>query len=461
MTNRIVALILLLGITLLACAFIQVLVEETSPSPSTPAQVTSSQADPPSPVPSPVNSSPTTPATEAPAPTPQPSLAPTESGLSVKDWDETGLREAIQELVASPYWPTLELPEPLAGQWQAFAEGQGELSASDRQVLEDFLIQWQQLNRLAQNQQVPAEANIGFRVKEIEEAQGQKRLVLYAIDEAALEQDGVENLFLIARNAAGEAVALLLAPPFEGLSQEVSPDGGYVHYINDKGEVMLVADARALDDQVRSEKQLKEALNEFYSLNDENRKASLYPRYRFPMEGTQAVFYAIDQSITYKQVMLLRDALDLFDRPGFEALKNELFGDQAAYIVTEGIGGGIAGLTYIGTGVVILDRRDLFGNKYYLASVIAHEGSHVLQGALHGDPGCDIILAREVGEGKIPGDFYSWTADDLLKNLKLRKAGSYHVSLWVLQKLGIKETAWLVEAIQTGKVGGESIVNCQ
>jgi hypothetical protein len=454
-------ILLYLGAFTLACVFVQGLSERISLSPTAPAQATLSQADLPTSIPTQGELSPTQAISGTSPPTSPPPSLPTETQPAEKGWDEASLREALENLMASPYWQNLGLPETLSQQWEAFAEGQAELSDSERQALEQFLSQWKLLNELAESKRVPAATKPGFRARETEGAGGEAQFVLYAVDEEATALDGAERLFLVAHNADGEASALLLAPSLEGLRQEASPDGKFVHYVNDQGVVVLIADARALNEEIRSEKQLKETLDEFYSRNDENRQASLYPRYRYLMEGTEAVFYALDKAITSKQIALLRDALDLFERPEFQPLKKELFGDQAAYIVSESISGSVVGLTYIGTGVVVLDRRSLFGNKYELASVIAHEGSHVLQGPLHGDPSCDIILAREIGEGKIPEDFYNWTAEELLKNLKLRKVGSYHVSLWMLHQLGVKDTAYLVEAIQTGKINGASIVSCK
>jgi hypothetical protein len=112
--------------------------------------------------------------------------------------------------------------------------------------------------------------------------------------------------------------------------------------------------------------------------------------------------------------------------------------------------------------VVELDRRDLFGNRYELASVIAHEGSHVLQGDLkNGVDVCKQILAREIGNSTIPQDFYTWDANQLLQAIKDGKIGAYHASLWSMYKLGLKNLDWVVEAIHTGQVNGQSVVLCK
>ena len=71
----------------------------------------------------------------------------------------------------------------------------------------------------------------------------------------------------------------------------------------------------------------------------------------------------------------------LYNRPDLMVLKSAFLGPQVAVIVTNDLGRAI-GLTYTGTGVVEIDRQDLFGNKYWIAMVLAHEASHVLQGAM-------------------------------------------------------------------------------
>lgn len=108
-------------------------------------------------------------------------------------------------------------------------------------------------------------------------------------------------------------------------------------------------------------------------------------------------------------------------------------------------------------------RRLPLGNRYYLAEVLAHEGSHVLQGDVNArDPRslCSEYIKREVGDHQIPDDFYQWTADQLIQAVKAKQVGAYHVLLWVLDELGLhgEEFRWLQQVIRTGKVNGESVV---
>jgi len=91
--------------------------------------------------------------------------------------------------------------------------------------------------------------------------------------------------------------------------------------------------------------------------------------------------------------------------------------------------------------------------------VLAHEASHVLQGALADQAvPCSEIEKREIGNHKIPDGFYGWSADELVQAVKDLRIGAYHVSLWMLNKMGMKNLKPFQEAIYTGKVGGQSVV---
>jgi hypothetical protein len=118
-------------------------------------------------------------------------------------------------------------------------------------------------------------------------------------------------------------------------------------------------------------------------------------------------------------------------------------------------------LTYTGTGVVTIDRKDLFGNKYALASVLAHEAAHVLQGGLPKNFTCQDVLRREIGNYTIPAGFYDWTAEELLAGIQDISIGAYHVSLWMLTQLNVQDGGWLLSVIRTGQANGNSVVNCK
>jgi hypothetical protein len=234
-----------------------------------------------------------------------------------------------------------------------------------------------------------------------------------------------------------------------------------VQYLDNKGRVLVTVDEPTLEANNDQDNMLRQILEGIYGVDSPYAKASTYPRFRFPMDGMEAGFYALDVNLTYLQIVRLREALDLFNRATFASMKSDLFSADIAYVVIDKISGSTAGLTYAGTGVVELDRRDLFGNRYILASVIAHEGSHVLQGAMPANAGCDTNVRREIGDQTIPDGFYNWDATTLLQAIKDSKIGAYHVSLWMLYKLGVPNTSWIVDAIHTGKVGDESVVSCQ
>jgi hypothetical protein len=251
------------------------------------------------------------------------------------------------------------------------------------------------------------------------------------------------------------------APVIDGLSIQPGQQAGSAEYLDSRGRRVLLVEALSLNDNSEHSVQLKQLLEEIYGPSSPYVISGVYPRFRFPQPGVQAGFFAVDANLTASQVLLLRDALDLFGRPVFAAMQPDLFDPGMAYVLIDKISGDTAGLTFAGTGVVELDRRDLFGNKYLLASVIAHEGSHVLQGPETSDAGCTEHLKREVGDRTIPADFYQWDAAALLQAIKDRQIGAYHVTLWMLTRLGVKNTGWVVQAIKTGMVGGNSVVNCK
>jgi len=178
------------------------------------------------------------------------------------------------------------------------------------------------------------------------------------------------------------------------------------------------------------------------------------------VDGIEAAFYGLDRSLTSAQVILLRETFLVYDRPALEPLKPAMFGSGVSILVMDRLKDA-AGMNYSGTGIIVLDRRDLFGNKYQLAQVLAHEASHVLQGELGAGDLCDQLLKREVADQTIPSDFLAWDADRLLHGIQDKEVGGYHVSLWMLTKLGIRDTAWLYDVIYSGRANGQSLrVGC-
>jgi hypothetical protein len=251
------------------------------------------------------------------------------------------------------------------------------------------------------------------------------------------------------------------APAINGLNLKAGQLPGSAEYLDSRGRSVLLVEALPLSDGSEHSVQLKKLLDQIYEPSSPYVQSGDYPRFSYPLPGIQAGFFAVDANLSASQVVLLKEALELFNRPVFANMQPELFAPSTAYVLIDKLSGDTAGLTYAGTGVVELDRRDLFGNKYLLASVIAHEGSHVLQGPELSGASCADILRREVGDQTIPAGFYQWDATTLLQAIKDGQIGAYHVSLWMLTRLGIKNTGWVVQAIKTGLVDGESVVNCK
>jgi hypothetical protein len=268
---------------------------------------------------------------------------------------------------------------------------------------------------------------------------------------------GSQQYLLIVRDDEGDPVGLLPAPQIADLDQRISPDGGYVEYYQPGGRILLLADARKLNISDLKERRLRDQLDALYSISQYSMLAG-YPRFYVPVAGIKAGFYGLEVSLTASQVLQLNEAFALYDRPELAGLKSALFGPDISVIVTNELGRAI-GLTYTGTGVIELDRKDLFGNKYWIAMVLAHEGSHVLQGGLS-EPAvpCSEIEKREIGDHKIPEGFLGWNADEIIQAVRDMRIGAYHVSLWMLNKLGIKDLQPYMNVIYTGKVNGQSVV---
>lgn len=388
-----------------------------------------------------------------------PSCAPALPPLSAGQRSKAQLIDDLQSVMNSPEWQELGLEQSLMQKWSDFAQGINKLTDNQYAVLGDFLNQRDQWDKLLAGTIVPGDTQPALRVRELG-VEYEHRLVLYAIDEQTLMTEGTERLFLISRDASGKTTGLFLAPGIENMQQRINPDGAYVQYLSSGGKCILLADARRLDTRRANEKILKERLDQIYA-NEHDPQSSTYPRFHYNITGEAAGFYAIETILTYNQVIRLHEALELFTRPEFAPFKPLIFAEGIAYLVVDKIGKA-AGLTYTGAGVVELDRRDLFGNRYELASVIAHEGSHVLQGSLNNDTNiCDQILAREIGDGTISQDFYSWEATQLLQAIQDGRIGAYHVSLWSMFKLGLKDLEWIRQAIRTGQVNGRSVVLCE
>jgi hypothetical protein len=366
----------------------------------------------------------------------------------------------MAEVIASEYWDGLGLDLALAAKWEAYASG-GELSAAEIQQADDFLAQWKIINEAMQKKRVPDDASLALRLRIFEDSKGGQNLVLCALGTPPKSQ--VESLYLVAHDSMGKAVGLVLAPQIPEMEQRISPDGRYVEYV-DAGDdqVLILADAYLLTGKGNTDETLKEQLDDFYRLNNPYVRASMYPRFFFPVEDVGASFFTLEKNLTRTQIVQMNEALALYERPELKPIKEAMYNARVSVIILDRLY--IAtGLTYIGTGVIELDRRDLLGNRYDIAEVLAHEGSHVLQGSLsasNATESCNKRIAREVGDKTIPADFSTWTAEQLLTAIRSKRIGAYHVSLWMMYQLGItsgEKFNRLQEVIRTGRVNGVSV----
>jgi hypothetical protein len=394
--------------------------------------------------------------TDTPTLTPPPSRTPTQTALPFANAANVSIdeqRTLMNLVIDSGKWKQLGLPEQIASRWQAFAGGQADLTAEETRLMAAFLAQWGELTGLVEKSWLKNKAQFQFRTLITPDAQTGDHIAVYLIDETS----GSLRYLLIVRDSHENPIGLLFAPEIEGLEERISPDGAYVEYFEPKGRTLLLADARKLDIDDLKEKKLRDRLEALYPNNNYFAYSS-YPRYFLPGDEIQAGFYGLEESLSATQILQLNEAFALYNRPDLMVLKSAFFGPPVSVIITNDLGRAI-GLTYTGTGVVEMDRQDLFGNKYWIAMVLAHEASHVLQGALPDKAmTCPEIEKREIGNHKIPDGFYNWTADELVQAVKDLRIGAYHVSLWMMNKLGIKNLQPFLDVIATGKVNGQSVV---
>jgi len=438
------ALFILTALLLLSCSRVERIIENTSQAPSILPTWDASNTTEPS----------VSPGIQTPSdtnPTETPGLLGSVATLETMDG-----RVALRLIINSPYWEKLGLSPDKMDFWFAYADGKQELEGSEKKVLEDFLAQWESLNSLFTNSHFLQDSIVGYRVKEFPGDQGETRLVLYAIDEALSAGEGQDRLFLTTHSSTGEKLSLSLAPEIEGLSQQISSDGNYVEYFDQKGDVLLVADAIEFRGKQDEGKALKKALKEVYQGISQDEKTA-YPRFRFTTPGVDVGFFAIEQ-LTYYQILLLKTALDLFERERLQGLAHHIFAEEKSYIIDLRMDDRFSGLASSGSDIAWLDPEKIVGNRYSLAEVIAHEGAHLLQ---EPTSSCDTILQYELADGVIPPEIYSWSADELIEALRNQEVGAYHVSLWILNALGVEDLRMVKWVILNGRANKQLLlVNC-
>ncbi|MDD5468320.1 MAG: hypothetical protein PHS96_10975 [Anaerolineales bacterium] len=420
------------------------------PLPESRSSAAASTPLPPTPAPSPTFTA---------TPTPTPTRTPTPTPDIVSQ-----LRQSLTEITSSEYWPAMNLSAERKAAWEAFAADEAPLSPAEQPLLTDFLSQWDEHTSRLADGVLPNDAQPALRLATLQD-QGTERLVLYLIDEKSTQQSGAESLFLTIRPAAS-LPAYILAPQIPGLSQRISPDGRFVEYVDSSGAWVLKADARRLDPKVGSDSITNYLLDREYPAGL-NTMQHVYPRFRFDIPNIESAFYAVDR-LSLQQITLLHTTLEIFDHPELQGLKPLIFSpsDNTTSLVSR-LPETLAAAQAIGysdrppRGVIVLYARNLFDNRYLTAASIAHEAAHIWQGV---QPRCDKLDERrvnEIGHSTIPPGFEAWTPQELYLGITRQQIGAYHVSLWVLRKLGVDDWASAEERIiLTGHFNGVSVYAC-
>jgi len=130
------AIIFLTGLILLSCSRIEQFVGTASQATQTLPEAVAPNTPPPS-------TSPTPKPTSLASPTETPRLLVTMATLEPLD-----NRDVLRSIIDSPSWEKLGLSLVKMEVWQAYADGKKELGGSEKQELENFLAQWEALDKL-------------------------------------------------------------------------------------------------------------------------------------------------------------------------------------------------------------------------------------------------------------------------------------------------------------------------
>lgn len=408
--------------------------------------------------PLPPSATPTPAFTATPRPTATRTLTPTPDQVAL-------LRSALEQAVASTYWSGLNLSEERQAAWQDFAAGKASLPPEEFALLEELLdLLEPYLARLPEGV-LPKDAQPALRLASFSTESGE-RLVPYLVDESSPGAAGEESLFLPIRPTEDGLPAFMIAPQISGLTQHISQDGRYVEYLDPDGKWVLRADARRLDIDQEGDYITNLMLDPEYPAGL-NTVEYVYPRFRLNIPDIETSFYAVEH-LTTQQISLLKHTLEVFNQPEIEGFKPLIFSanDNITYVVSR-IPHGFNAAEAIGytanppRGVTTLYSRNLFDNRYMTAASIAHEAAHVWQGET---PKCEKLEARrimEIGNQTIPEDFDDWTPQQLYLGIVRKQIGAYHVSLWVLRKLNVRDMAEFEERIiYTGHLNGIPVFGC-
>ena len=367
----------------------------------------------------PPSRTPTVPPTSPPQPTDTPEPTPTRTPDPIFDPLKSLLEFGDMEIMGFS-------PET-AAKWRDFAATRSGLSDAELKALETFLAAWAKWDHWFQNLELAAVQDPAFKVRIINEGEDQN-YVLYLYDEALFLQNGAEQLYLPQHPAGESLTGILLAPVIEGYRQQISSDGEYVEYLDQKDEVVVMMDAYSIVSY-----QKDKLFSKLVRLYPKNKKLAIFPRYLFPVQEMKAGWYDLHKVLSPTQILSLRETLELFDRPSLEGLIPTFFGEEVSYFIVDRIDDASG---YASAKIIHLDRKDLFGDKIILAGVIAHEAAHTFQPLPY-------RCRAEIGLGVIPNEFYGWDAQELIEHIKLMDIGAEHAELWVWNKLSASK--WLID----------------
>ncbi len=379
--------------------------------------------------------------TNTPIPTDTETPIPTDTATATPD----PLLAPLQEAVGSDYWQKMGLPDDLKTKYEALAQGQAVLADDEQAVFQDFIAQWEKIEDRLETYTPAADIVPGIRVRRLVGG----RLVLYAVDEKATQAEGAERLILVAHPDPTKTKMLVTAPKLDGLTQVISDDGEFVEYTDANGAVVSSVDALP----VISQKDETLATSVKDNSDQAYLQASQYPRFHFGDSGAEeAGFFAVEKTLTEPQMIMLDEALKLFDRPELQALKPYVFDPKIKYIFIKGT------QQYAGMeldGIVKLNGWNLFQDKALLVGVIAHEAAHVIQ-----QDKFDYCRA-EIADGTIPSDLMSWSVQQLVDAVKSNTIGTTQLELWVDTKLGANSDiiTWLKNLILTKGQGSWAYCN--
>jgi hypothetical protein len=321
-------------------------------------------------------------------------------------------------IISPEAWQNIGLPAERINSWLNFQNGGSLLESTEMEVVGsvvDQLIQLKlEVNESNLNQ--TQKENLGYRVKMFEDSIEGEKPVVYLVDNTVNEG---QNLYLkrhVLRGGNEVVSGFYAAPILAGMEQSISPDGKFVIYTDAQGRQMYGDSSPTVTE--RGGLLVFSRAGSTYKVEETNLRIQ-YPELA-PLLG-DIYFYKIED-MTESQRFLIKDALlkMLNDFPGIEK-----YLQGGAYVY-----GKEAKTNFTSGDWVLFTLAALSKGKDYLIGVIAHERLIHVHDNLNGDTGCSII--HEIGNGKIPDGFFSWSWENLLEVIDsgTNDIGAYHISAW-------------------------------